>query len=114
MLEGDQLSLLEWPLDLRGSGGIERRRCVFLRRRFGAAAGESEECLVERGTAQADVVDFDAALDEEPEHLSQLLGSPIGGNGDRPCIAIGTQRLSGDEPQNLLDCGEIRLESRAY
>jgi hypothetical protein len=52
-------------------GGIERRRCVFLGRKFGVAAGEGEERLVERGTAQADVVDLDLSLDEKPERLSQ-------------------------------------------
>src|SRR5262245_28591153 len=64
----------------RVGGGIERRRCVCPGRDFGVAAGESEECLVERGTAQADVVDFEAALDKEPERIRQLLGSPVGSN----------------------------------
>src|SRR4029453_3328603 len=114
MLKRDQLPLPGSPLNLRGSGRLERRRCVFLGRRFGVAAGESEKCFVERGAAQADVVDLDLTLDEEPERLCQLLGAPIGSDRDGPCVEIGTQRFRGDEPQNLLDRGEVSRLSGAY
>src|SRR5262245_6597066 len=106
MPKRDQLRLLERPLNLRGLGGIERRGCTFLGRKFGLTASESEECLVERWTAQADVVDFDLSFHKEPERACQLLGPPIGCDGDGPCIEIGTRRLRGDEPDDLLDCWE--------
>jgi hypothetical protein len=54
------------------------------------------------------------SLDEEPERICQLLGPPIGTDRDGPRTEVGTGRLRGDAPENLLDCGEIRRLSRAY
>src|SRR5262249_18613348 len=114
MLKRDQLCLLDYPLSLRGIGGLGFGRCVFWARKRGVAAGQGGECRVGGGTAQADVVDVDASLNEESEHLCQLLGPPFGSDRDGACIEIGTKRFRGDELENLFDCVEVRRQSRAY
>jgi hypothetical protein len=64
------------------SGGIGRGVALVGRGGRHAAPREGEEHLVERGTAQSDVVDGDATLVQEANNDGELVGTAIGGDRD--------------------------------
>src|SRR5690606_9397437 len=75
--------------------------------RAGATPGEQEEHVVERGAAQAEVLDVDAAVLQRARHVGQR-GDPVAYRGmDSPCVVVAVRFGAGYLPDGFVGGGQV-------
>ena len=99
------------PKRRRGASLVDRRRGVL-----GAAAGEREEHVVERGPMDAEVVDRDAGLLDRPRGPEQALDAIRDGDADALAVIVDRHALVEDrlqqlgQPRQVAGAGRVHLE----
>jgi hypothetical protein len=89
------------------SGGVRRRGLGIGAGRIEVLARDREEDLVEAGSAEADVVDFDASFVEKANDVAQLITASLDASRDSLTVDVGVRRLAPDLREGLLDRGEV-------
>ena len=80
---------------------------AYAARRRRLTSGQVQECLVERGPAQPDVLDRDPRVDQGPHHVGEG-GDPIGHRGAEPTgLGVAVRGRGADPPDDL--GGEVQF-----